>query len=185
LRLPAALFLLAVISAPAQDQPSAAGGVRGIVVDSVTKQPVGKATVSLQFLALPSGPVPAQAQAQIGISSTLMTPGGVIVNGQQPHTAASDASGNFAMDQVQPGRYRLTVFHEKYPQNRFGPTPTGKIFTVNAGETAGPLAVELIPGAAISGRVFDEDGDPLQSATAAFEASRTECDGDARCARTR
>jgi hypothetical protein len=90
-----------------------------------------------------------------------MTPGGLVVNGQQPQTAVSDASGNFAMDQVQPGRYRLTVFHEKYPQNRFGPVPTGKIFTVNAGETAGPLTVELIPGAAISGRVFDEDGDPL------------------------
>jgi hypothetical protein len=90
-----------------------------------------------------------------------MTPGGLVVNGQQPQTAISDAGGNFAVDEVQPGRYRLTVFHEKYPQNRFGPMPTGKIFTVNAAETAGPLTVELIPGAAISGRVFDEDGDPL------------------------
>jgi hypothetical protein len=181
----AGLFLfLAGISALAQDQSTATGGIRGIVTDSVSRQPVRKATVSLQFLALPSNPPAAAASpgaapaapdaqnratpvapAQQGrietSSSTTLTPGGVIFTGQQPQTAVSDAGGNFAMDQVQPGRYRLTVFHEKYPKNRFGPAPTGKIFTVNAGETAGPLTVELIPGAAISGRIVDEDGDPL------------------------
>ena len=36
-----------------------------------------------------------------------------------------------------------------------------KTVDVKAQETIGPLTVELIPGAALSGHVVDEDGDPL------------------------
>lgn len=148
-----ALLGIAVLSAAAQDQT---GSIRGIVVDAVTRQPVRKAVVSLQLQA--AFPTAAGANGNSLGGSLVMK-----ATRLQPANGSiiTDSSGTFAMDQIQPGSYRVTVYHQNYPQSRSGPVSAGKSFPVKFGETTGPLTMELTPGAALSGHVYDEDGDPL------------------------
>jgi protocatechuate 3,4-dioxygenase beta subunit len=122
-----ALLSLLAIAAAAQDQT---GRIEGVVLDSISRQPVKKAVVSVQFI----------------------QDGG-------PQTVTTDSSGAFAFSGLAAGQYELAVMHQNYPQGRFG--GVHKTIQVSAGETASSVSVELIPGAAVSGQIVDEDGDPL------------------------
>ena len=128
----AALAFFALLAA-AQDQT---GGVSGTVVDAVTHQPVRKATVNINF--------------QSG--------GGPVPQGAQGHQATTDATGAFSLGSLAAGRYSLSAQHQNYPQDRGG---VRKTVEVKAGDTAGPVTLELIPGAVVTGHIADEDGDPL------------------------
>jgi len=78
------------------------------------------------------------------------------------YTADTDSEGRFHIDKVQPGRYRLllekTGFHEI---NLHGRPAEGSFLTVQPGQAMGDLLFQMQPSAVISGRVVDEDGDPL------------------------
>jgi Carboxypeptidase regulatory-like domain len=129
----ALVSLLAIAAATAQDQ---AGRIEGVVVDSVSHQPVQKASVSI----FPIGVAPNQSQHQ------------------GPQTVITDAGGSFGFNNVATGSYQLTVTHRNYPARRGG---VRKTVQVTATENAPTVSVELIPGASLSGHVVDEDGDPL------------------------
>ena len=124
-------FFLLVATAAAQNQT---GGVTGVVVDSVSHQPVKKAMVSLNHI----GPQGFQAQSQ------------------GPAMMITDATGSFAFESVATGQAQILVQHANYPPSR-----SGKAIEIKPGEITGPVTVELIPGAVITGHVLDEDGDPL------------------------
>lgn len=126
------LSLLVIAGAAAQEQT---GRIEGVVLDSVSHQPIKKANVSLNF----TGVVPPETQKQ----------------GRQ--TGITDQSGAFAFDNLSTGQYRIFATHQNYPQAGAGVV---KSVQVSAGETAS-VKLELIPGAAISGHIVDEDGDPL------------------------
>jgi hypothetical protein len=135
----AACFFLAAALVIAQDQN---GGIAGVVTDAITHQPVKRATVS----ALPSGAM--TSNAGLGQRSTA------------PQAATTDAAGVFAISGLPPGKYRLSVTHRSYPQtpgNRAGQ----QTIEVMAGVIKGPVTVELMPGASVTGHILDEDGDPL------------------------
>jgi hypothetical protein len=132
------LSLLVIAAAAAQQQT---GRIEGVVLDSVSHQPVKKATVSLNFTFTSSAEASVQA----------LTHGST--------TATTDQSGSFAFNDLPAGHYLLNVMHQNYPQARMG--GTRKSVQVAAGDTATSVTVELIPGAAISGHIVDEDGDPL------------------------
>ena len=65
---------------------------------------------------------------------------------------------------LKPGEYSLSVERPDYP--------TGETMTVSPSEGPDPVRVELIPGAVVSGRILDEDGDPLNGCWA--QARRVE-----------
>ena len=109
------------------------GRVQGVVLDAVTHQPVKKATVSIEFMGA--------------------TPGQTMV----PRAVITDAGGTFEFHGLPAGRYQLTVMHQSYPQERFGRVRV----QVSASEPVARVTVELVPGAVVTGRVVDEDGDPL------------------------
>lgn len=133
-----AWFLLFTIAAAAQTTANDQNGaVSGTVTDAVTKMPLKKTMVAL-----------------IGTGSSGRGNPGI------PSATTTDASGAFTLSNVAPGKYRLTFDHQNYPQSRMGGAQ--KNVEVKAGETTGPVNVELIPGASVSGRFVDEDGDPLQ-----------------------
>ena len=69
---------------------------------------------------------------------------------------STDANGAFTITGLAPGNWVLNATHQSYPN------PNHKTAEVKAGETTGSVTIELIPGAVASGRVLDEDGDPLQ-----------------------
>jgi hypothetical protein len=133
----AALFLFFALAAGAQTAGTdQTGGVTGVVTDAVTKMPVKKTVVTIN----PMGNIGGRNQTM--------------------QSAVTDASGAFTITNLQAGHYRIQFQQQNYPQARFGGVT--KNVDVKPGESTGPVTVELIPGASISGHVTDEDGDPLQ-----------------------
>lgn len=130
-----AWFLLLALTACAQTpSPDQTGSVSGVVTDAVTHMPVKKTMVTIN-------------------------PNGNFSGRVVPQSATTDASGAFTLTNLQAGQYRLIFQHQSYPQARFG--GVSKNIEIKAGESAAAVNVELIPGAAVSGRIVDEDGDPV------------------------
>src|SRR5438309_6762432 len=78
------------------------------------------------------------------------------------YTASTDADGHFHVDNVEPGRYR--VFFERngfIAVNNRGQRADLNVLTIRAGQAVDNLLFQMLPTAVISGRVTDEDGDPL------------------------
>ena len=127
----AAILLLLCQCAFAQN---AGGRIEGRVINSATGEPLRKAEVQLHG-----------------------GPGGEM-------SATTDASGNFAIDQVPPGSYNLTAQHQNFAIQSYGARRSGmpgSKISVSAGQRVSGLEFRLIPFGVISGKVVDEDGDPV------------------------
>jgi hypothetical protein len=114
--------------------------IGGLVVKSGTSEPLKKARISLQQADDPSA-------------------------GYAAHT---DAAGHFAIEKIEPGRYRLRVEHTSYVSQSYGEnssTSSGAILTLTPGREIQDLFFRLVPWAIISGRIADENGDPVPNAT--------------------
>jgi hypothetical protein len=109
------------------------GGVSGVVAESKSGAPVAKALVILR------GNQKASAgDAGIGTRTS--------------------ASGAFTFSDLEPGAYQITVERAGYvsaPENK------GKTVTVKAAENTSDFKLTLLRTGAISGHVFDTDGEPL------------------------
>ena len=80
------------------------------------------------------------------------------------YSASTGESGRFLIPDVQPGRYRLSAERNGYLRMNYGqrrPNQAGTVLTLEPGQRAGNIVFNLIPFAVISGRVVDEDGEPL------------------------
>jgi Carboxypeptidase regulatory-like domain len=81
--------------------------------------------------------------------------------------AITAADGTFTLNNVTLGHIRITASGPGYP------TPGAATVDVNAGEVTLGVTIELIPGAAVSGHIVDEDGEPMRGCqAAAHPASR-------------
>jgi len=90
----------------------------------------------------------------------------VSLSGDPGHPQTTGAAGTFEIDNLQPGRYSLDVEHREYPRGR------SRTIAIKAGEQAAPIIVELVPFAAVSGRVLDEDSDPLSACSVHLQFAR-------------
>jgi hypothetical protein len=78
------------------------------------------------------------------------------------YTAQTDADGRFQIDNVQPARYRLFIEKTGFVGvNERGLKSDASIFTVQAGQSVEGLVLRMLPTAVITGRVTDQDGDPM------------------------
>src|SRR5882757_1953213 len=78
------------------------------------------------------------------------------------YTADTDSDGRFHFEKVQPGRYRLLLEKTGFHQVNFhGRATEGSIVTVQPGQEMNDLLFQMQPSAVVTGRVVDEDGDPL------------------------
>jgi protocatechuate 3,4-dioxygenase beta subunit len=78
------------------------------------------------------------------------------------YTADTDSEGRFRIEKVQPGRYRLLLEKTGFHQiNLRGRQADGSALTVQAGQDTNDLLFRMLPAAVITGKVVDEDGDPL------------------------
>ncbi len=78
------------------------------------------------------------------------------------YTASTDSDGHFHVEGVVPGRYR--IFFEKTGMvevNGRGLKADVNVFTLRAGQALDDLLFRMLPTAVITGRVTDEDGDPM------------------------
>ncbi len=114
--------------------------VEGAVTNKLTGTPVKGAHVIYTRIA--SGSIPAAS----------------------PISRDTDVQGHFHFE-IGPGSYRLWIEKEGFARQNYGsqvPEGTGSILTVESGQELHDLAFRITPLGALSGRVFDQDGDPLQ-----------------------
>jgi len=135
-----AVFLLSALllaSAQPSAPPANAPSIAGMVVKEPGSQPLKKVLVQIV----------AEDQKQGG-----------------NYTASTDADGRFRIDNMSPGRYR--IFFEKagfVGVNGRGLKSDVNVVTVRPGQSAEDILFRMLPTAVISGRITDEDGDPMSS----------------------
>jgi protocatechuate 3,4-dioxygenase beta subunit len=131
-----AFVLLSALPASAQDDARATNAtIAGAVVKEPGSQPLKKVLVQ----------VVAEDQKQGG-----------------NYSVTTDADGHFRMENVVPGRYRLFMEKAGFIEvNGRGLKTDANVFTVQAGQAIEDLLFRMLPSAVISGRVTDEDGDPM------------------------
>ncbi|MBV9081241.1 MAG: carboxypeptidase regulatory-like domain-containing protein [Acidobacteriaceae bacterium] len=131
------LLLLLPVIVSAQIQQTCA--IRGIVTDSLTHQPVAKAKV---FAALFGGP-----------------------DDSAPLRRVTDANGAFCFEHLEPGDYEISVKKPGYLDTNYGQSrdnaPALPVEVARSAQTRA-LSIAISPGAAISGTLVDNDGDPVQ-----------------------
>ena len=78
------------------------------------------------------------------------------------YTASTDADGHFDIENVLPGRYRIFIEKTGFVGvNGRGLKSDTNVLTVQAGNPGEDLLFRMVPTAVISGRITDEDGDPM------------------------
>jgi protocatechuate 3,4-dioxygenase beta subunit len=120
----------------AKQEPPAS--VEGRVVNLATGEPLKRANVVL----MPAEPRPDHT----------------------PYSTATDAAGAFAVTGIPPGKYRLWAERTGYVRTEYGArgaSRMGATITLGPGQAMKEVAFRLQPHAVITGRVTDEDGEPV------------------------
>jgi hypothetical protein len=131
------LVLLLSLAVAAVAQTNSAGHIDGVVVNQLTGEPIKKATVYLHDMNLIYG-----------------------TNGPSHYSAATDSNGRFTIDQIKPGRYAITADRPGFLPDAYRVSGTSSI-PIGPGQSLGSIRLQLTPLGSISGRVLDEDGDPI------------------------
>jgi protocatechuate 3,4-dioxygenase beta subunit len=82
----------------------------------------------------------------------------------RPMSVGTDADGIFTFKGVDPGRFRLAANRRGYVTQQYGQTATnrpGTMLTLQPGQHVKDILFRLQVSAAVSGRILDEDGEPL------------------------
>ncbi len=80
----------------------------------------------------------------------------------ESYTASTDADGHFRVENLAPGRYRLFLERTGFVGiDERGLQSDTNVFTVQAGQPVEDLLFRMLPTAVITGRITDEDGDPM------------------------
>jgi protocatechuate 3,4-dioxygenase beta subunit len=118
--------------------------IEGTVVNAVTGEALKKARLSLRPLG-----------AQNGVPGV-------------PYGANTDGAGHFLIDDVDPGRYSFSASRNGYVSQQYSPTGNtrqGTTLTLANGQKMKDLVFKLTPQGVISGRILDEDGEPMSNVT--------------------
>jgi hypothetical protein len=132
------LALPSTAQVPTTSKVSASVTIAGIVIKDPGSEPVKKAIIELI----------AEDQQQGG-----------------NYTTVTGSDGSFHIEEVTPGRYHLFAERTGYVDstNRGGRS-LGRILTLSAGQSLKDIQIRFAAAAIVSGRVTDEDGDPLENA---------------------
>jgi hypothetical protein len=79
-------------------------------------------------------------------------------------SGVTDVTGRFEVKGIEPGRYRLRVIRNGYVTQEYGqraPEDPGAIVAIDPGQDLKDLLFRMLPSGVISGRVRNENGDPL------------------------
>ncbi len=118
--------------------------MEGKILNIATSEPVKRAQIQLQRL---------DAAPATGLPSLLGT--------------ESDESGHFAMKDIEPGLYRMTVAHNGFIQQQYGarsPGHGGTPITLTRAQQLRNLEIKLTPHGVLTGRVVDDEGEPVRRA---------------------
>jgi hypothetical protein len=125
--------------------------VEGTVVSATTGEPLKKTELSLR---------------PVGQSG-----------GTPPYRATTNAGGHFEITGIDPGRYDLLASRTGYLWQYY--SPRGDVtqrrttpLTLDPGQKLKEIVFKLMPQGVISGRVLDEDGEPLENAWVSVSSVR-------------
>lgn len=149
----ALLFCLWLQAAGTPPEP-AQTGIQGVVLNAITKEAVRKAEVQLQPMRRSGPRQPGEA-------------GGYAV--------VTNSAGEFSAMGMEPGEYLLTAIKTGFLGGRYGAKGSGPgtVVAVTAGQAMKGIEIALTPQGVISGRVVDEDGDPLPHVSVGVMQQRT------------
>jgi hypothetical protein len=134
---------------PGSTPPEQKCVLQGRVTNSMSGEPVKKASVHLRFL------------------NQVSSGAGMIGGGAQGYTATSDADGSFKFEGIEPGEYSLAGDRTGFLNTQYGakgPMQAGTNLSLRPSQHMADLNLQLIPQAVISGKVVDDDGDPVGNA---------------------
>ena len=141
------LFLaLCSVLACAQETPSAADAakkavIEGVVVNEITKEPIRRVEISLMKQGK-SGGLSAMANAL---------------------SAVTDAAGKFRIENIDPGDYSLMLRKGGFLMPRAYYGMSARMLKLTEGASLTGLRYALRPQAIITGRVLDDEGEPVQN----------------------
>jgi protocatechuate 3,4-dioxygenase beta subunit len=127
-----------------------------VAAQAPSADPNAKGTAVIRGRILTAGGRPAR-RALVRI---LAPAGGV------PRTVTANLEGRYEFTDVRAGDYRVSAGKPGFVALEYGQQRAfehGKVLTVRAGETIEKIDITLPGSGAISGRVFDEHGDPLEA----------------------
>lgn len=122
-----------------ETNPEDYGSITGQVFDAATGQPLSKAHLTLFPL----------------------NPG---TGRREPYLTSSDSSGTYRFVNIEPGNYRLSVMRNRYVRQNYGQKGTrgfGATISVAPKQHVRDINFRLLPGAVVTGRVVDEEGEPM------------------------
>ncbi len=86
-------------------------------------------------------------------------------SGGSNYTATTDSDGHFRIEKMAAGHYRIYLEKIGYVEiNGRGRKSEGRLLSIRDGEEIKDLSLQMLPTAIISGRIVDEDGDPMPEA---------------------
>lgn len=131
------------------------GVIEGSVIDSVTREPIRKAIVTLVPIPIVMGIRPSGGMLGGDLYDPTQMPAHRIANAP-PAIVTTDAGGQFRAV-LTPGRYDVRAERSGYLS-----TPAGvAALSLIPGETLKDVTIKLTQHAVITGRVVDADGEPL------------------------
>lgn len=130
--------------------------LEGVVVNALTGEPLRKATVTARGANSGGGP-----------PQMMTMPDGSMMPGAQegPATAVTGQDGKFVLEDVVPGRYTLVASRTGFVNGQWGarsPGKSGSPITLTTGQRLSDLTIKVTPQGVVTGRILDEDGDPMQ-----------------------
>lgn len=130
--------------------------------------PEKKGTMSGQIVAITGEPL---NKAEVTIRRTDARPGQSFNMPPQGVSATTDATGAFTLKDVEPGTYMLTAQRTGYVQQAYGargPMRSGTMLKLSPGQELKGLVVKLTKQAVITGKVTDDEGEPMQGGVQAM-----------------
>jgi hypothetical protein len=131
---------------PSTSKPEDRCVLQGRVSNAITGEPVRKATIRLM--------------RQMTAPST-----GNVVQGQQGYATTSQPDGSFRIENLEPGNYHLSGERTGYLNTEYGAKSVGQrgsTITLRPAQQLTNINLALTPQAVISGKVVDQDGDPVE-----------------------
>ena len=135
------IYCISALAQAPTTKPEDKCSIEGKVVNAATGEPVKRARLTL---------------APIGQSNAI------------PYATTTDSAGHFLVDQVDAGSFQLTAFRSGYTIQSYSPNGDLKhnaTLTLEKGQALKDIVFKLTPQGVISGRVLDEDGDPIDNVT--------------------
>jgi protocatechuate 3,4-dioxygenase beta subunit len=118
--------------------------IEGVVVNETTKEPLRRVEISLYR----SG-----------------KNGGMPDGGDSVYSAVTDATGKFRIENVEAADYFLDCRKTGFAGSRAAFGSSARTLKLGAGESLTDLRYSLLPQAIVSGRVVDDEGEPVQGVT--------------------